>query len=314
MLTKDQLELRKNGITGSEIAAVAGLSPYAGPLDIWARKLGLVEEQAASPVMDRGTYLERGIRDWYEATTGATVVAVGTKIHPAHPLVIATPDGHSFRQGGDERALEIKAPTYRTMHQWGEEGTDQIPQHYIPQCIWEAAVLGLSRTDVAADLGDHLGLWVVEFDADLFGLLVERAEKFWRDHILTRIAPPAEGKSGEIDTLKALFPRSVTADYVEADADSESIITLYRDTCDHIAALESARDEAKARLMQTIGDKAGIRGPFGRIDYKSNQASIKTDWEAVARELSAPDPLIAKYTQEKTGARPFRAYWNKKGK
>ena len=35
MLTAEQIELRKTGVGSSDIGAVAGLSPYASPLDVW---------------------------------------------------------------------------------------------------------------------------------------------------------------------------------------------------------------------------------------------------------------------------------------
>ena len=115
MLTNEQLAIRKTGITGSEIAAVAGLSPYESPLTVWARKLDLVDDDS-SAVMERGTYLEEGIRSWYCAKTGANVAIVGTMVHPDNPIIIATPDGIAYR-GDERRALEIKAPTWRTFGQ-----------------------------------------------------------------------------------------------------------------------------------------------------------------------------------------------------
>jgi putative phage-type endonuclease len=310
MLTTEQLAIRKQGITGSEIAAIIGISPYSSPLEVWARKLGLIEDVQPSEAMDRGTYLERGIRDWYAAKTGATVTEVGTLVHPDHPLVIATPDGRAVK-GDDARALEIKAPTIWTMRQWGEPGGDDIPDHYIPQATWEAACLGLPRTDVAADLGDRLGIWTVDFDPALFAMLLERAEKFWRDHILTRIAPEAQGLPGEDTVIKALYPSSKTTEQVAADEALCEMVGKFRAAKEALETAEQECDGWKNRLKQAIGNKAGISGPFGRIDYKNNKPSIKTDWEAVARELSAPDVIIAKHTTEKPGARPFKPYWKK---
>lgn len=310
MLTPEQLEIRSRGITGSEIAAIAGLSPYDGPLEVWAKKLGLVEDEN-SAVMDRGTYLERGIRDWYCAKTGATVTDVGTVVHPSHPLVIATPDGIADLGNGNVRGLEIKAPTWRTFRNWGYEGTDNIPEWYIPQCTWEAAVLGIPLVDVAADLGDHLGIWTVKFDEELFGRLREIAEKFWRDYVVTKVAPPAQGFPHEAETLKKVFPRANTDEYLEADDDLSALVSEYR-------FAKAKRDEYgrifetyENRLRQAIGDKAGIRGDFGRVDYKNNKPWLVINWQAIARELKADAELIARHITVKPGARPLRGYFKK---
>lgn len=38
-LSPEQHAIRRGGISGSEIAAVAGLNPWAGPIDVWRSKV-----------------------------------------------------------------------------------------------------------------------------------------------------------------------------------------------------------------------------------------------------------------------------------
>ena len=138
-LTAEQKQIRASGIGGSEIAAVAGLSPFGGPLDIWLRKTGAVnDDDISGPHIERGRHLGPGLASWFRAKTGLRVANVGdeeqTFVHPAHPLVIATPDGLVE----DHQVLECKFPSFRVAHHWGQPGTDEVPDYYERLAAMEA--------------------------------------------------------------------------------------------------------------------------------------------------------------------------------
>ena len=88
MLTQAQIDIRKTGIGASEIGAVAGLSPYAGPLDIYLRKLELVEDNAGEAAL-WGQRLEPIIAEEYERRTGIKLSQGETRRHPKEPWIIA---------------------------------------------------------------------------------------------------------------------------------------------------------------------------------------------------------------------------------
>jgi len=183
MLTDEQKELRKHHVTGTDIARILNLSPYGGPLTVWGEKLGLLESVEPTEAMERGTYLERGILDWYAAKTGAKLRMPGTVVHRKYPLIAATPDAIAVYGLSEYRAVDAKAPTPWTQRQWGEDGSDDIPEHYIPQAIFESAVAETTQTDVTADIGTALRIYPVKYDDELFQIFREAAEKFWRHHV-----------------------------------------------------------------------------------------------------------------------------------
>jgi putative phage-type endonuclease len=96
-LTPEQLELRRSGIGGSDIAAILGLSPYATPLDVFRSK---VENyvQSDSWAFRRGRLLEPVVAQIYAEETGAMLREVGTLRHPDRSIVLATPDRIADRQ------------------------------------------------------------------------------------------------------------------------------------------------------------------------------------------------------------------------
>jgi len=312
MLTSEQIERRKHHITGTDIARILNISPFGGPLTVWGEKLGLLPATEPNEAMERGTYLESGILDWYVAITGAKLRKPGTIIHRKYPLIAATPDAVAVFGLSEYRAVEAKAPTPWTQRQWGKDGSDDIPQHYIPQAIFVAAVTETARTDIPADIGTALRIYPVMYDEELFQIFREASEKFWRDYVETKIPPPAG--PADVNTIKQLHPTARIKDYVEADEILSNTIDDYHRQIETLKHSEQDLDKIKAVLIQTIGDKSGIKGSFGRIDYKNNMPSSVIEWQLIARELNASQALIAKHTILKPGARPFKVFWKKESK
>jgi hypothetical protein len=309
MLTVKDHALRKTGITGSEIWDLV----CGDKLSLWAKKVGLIDSHETTYPMRRGTALEAGMRHLYREETGYMVDEVGTMVHPDDPLIICTPDGVVYRRDTEPpfAALEIKVPTPQTYNEWGESHTDQIPIMYVGQTLFEAAVLGVRETQVCADLGTRLGIYEVPFDAEAFGSLQDLVHKFWRDYVLTKKAPEPSGSPDDMDTVRRLTPFAKYDGHIRAEGELLTLVGEYRKARDARETAEKHEDRLKGELMLHIDDHAGLIGDFGRIDYKNNKPSSKTNWQAICMELHASDELIKKHTESKPGARVFKPYWRK---
>jgi putative phage-type endonuclease len=312
MLSAAQQAVRSRGIGGSEIAAVAGIDPYRSPLDIALRKKHLVEREPETHHQLRGQYVGPALAAWYEAKTGKLVTHRGaheqTLQSEAHPIVIATPDGlvHSAGRGSKVIAvLEVKTPYWRTAHLWGAPGTDEIPEHYVPQAIWEMAAANVNHADVGALLDGDLPIYTVPFDADLFAALLEAAERFWRDYIETDNLPPADGSETARAWLLKQHPRA-TRDMLEGAAREAELLRSLRDATTSRKELEEREELLKQQLMEIIGDHEGLSCEAGRITWRCNKDSTRVDWEALAKSLAPTAEQIAQYTTTKPGARVFR--------
>jgi putative phage-type endonuclease len=130
---------RANGIGGSEIAAVLGLSPYESAFSLWHRKKNLIAPVEESEEMYWGKEHEPAIcRRFAREHPDLDVTPAPTYCHPDRPWQIANPDRHA---GPDL----FEAKTARDSEGWGEEGTDQIPVHYRAQCLHYMDVTGTRR-------------------------------------------------------------------------------------------------------------------------------------------------------------------------
>lgn len=284
-LTEEQLALRRTGIGGSEIAAVAGLDPYRTALDVYLAKVEGWMEPLTAP-MERGIFLEDGIANWYAHRTGRALRAVGTIRHPRHPLMLCTPDRLAGPAPDTDETLEldlsIKAPGPYVREQWGDPGTDDVPQHYLVQEQWELAILRAlwpdqvsSTAHLAAPIDGDLRVYVIREDVEIQEMLREAAERFWRDHVERREPPPIDGSPSCAAWLKRKFSRD-TGPMLEASAEQDLLAVELQEAERAAAAADERVELAKNRLKAGIGEAAGLQGPFGRVTWKANKNNVRS--------------------------------------
>lgn len=300
MLTQAQIDIRKTGIGASEIGAVAGLSPYAGPLDIYLRKLDLVEDNAGEAAL-WGQRLEPIIAEEYERRTGIKLSQGETRRHPKEPWIIATPD-----RIAKDRLVECKTASLRVAHRWGEPETDQVPEEYLAQAMWQMLVYGAKRVDFALLLGgQEFRTYIVRWDAELAQLLIKKGRAFWFDHVLAAVPPPKGSAQAIADLLRHKHPAN-TQPMRSATAEEMDLLRRLAAARAKAQAANEEKELLEAMVKQAIGDAEGISASFGRVTWKKNKDSRKVNWEAVARELGASDDLIEKHTTTKPGPRVLR--------
>lgn len=300
MLTQAQIDIRKTGIGASEIGAVAGLSPYAGPLDIYLRKLGLVEDEAGEPAL-WGQRLEPLIAEEYERRTGIKLSQGETRRHHKEPWIIATPD-----RIAEDRLVECKTASLRVAHRWGEPETDQVPEEYLAQAMWQMLVYGAKRVDFALLLGgQEFRTYTVQWDAELAQLLIRKGRAFWFDHVLAAVPPPKGSAYAIAEMLRHRHPAN-TQPMRSATAEEMDLLRRLAAARAKAKAANEEKELLEAMVKQAIGDAEGISASFGRVTWRKNKDSRKVDWEAVARELGASDDLIKKHTTIKPGPRVLR--------
>lgn len=317
MLTDEQRAMRRTGITATDIAAIVGVSPWKTPLQVWCEKMG-ADVPATGDDIERGEFLEDGARRWYAHRTGAVIEQPGTLRHPTRPLVLATPDGLVTLPGA-RKVLEIKMP--RGARGWGEPGTDEIPQHYLLQVAFQIAVtahMGVTEADVFAVLGGAPTIYHVTSDREIEEMLCEAAERFWRDHVEPRRPPPVTEPLGDMDAVGALYPRheGEAKRWEELpDGDKHDVAQWLRAKArQRSAAADEAALEARVRML--LGTTPSLLLPDelggGRVDWKQNKATTKTDWERIVREVlpayvspEAYKETLKQFTTTKEGARPL---------
>ena len=133
------------GISSSRVAAIAGVTKgaWASRFTIWHQMAGnLSYNPTETDVQRRGRLLEPCIAQWWiEEHPQWDVRPTGTWTHPDNPRHIGSPDRLATHRGSDEiRLVECKSAL--TDDEYGVEGTDEIPEGYRVQALWQLHTTG----------------------------------------------------------------------------------------------------------------------------------------------------------------------------
>lgn len=234
---------RANGIGGSEIAAVVGLSPYESRFSLWHRKKGLIGPVEESEEMYWGKEHEPAIcRRFAREHPDLYVTPAPTYAHPERLWQIANPDRHA---GPDL----FEAKTARDDTGWGKEGTAEIPVHYRAQCIHYMDVTGARRCWVGVLIaGSEYREYVVDYDEDEARILREAGARFM-DDLARDVRPDIDGHSATYQAIREI-PEGLDPIDIEITTELRDRFYAAQD------AAWSAEDEliaCKGELLDAIG-------------------------------------------------------------
>ncbi len=313
MLTPQQIEMRRGGITATDVAAIVGCHPYRTKLDVWLDKTGNAPPFAGDETRSRwGDILEGPIRTDYEERHRVRVEIPGTLRHRSRRWAMATPDGIVYHSGSStpDRGLEIKVHGRDAVFfgglEYGAPGSDEVPAHELIQCMWNIDVAELGRWDEVAFLDGAPIEFNIDRDDELIGMLVEQSERFLVDHIKTNTPPPPDGSRAWDEWLKRRWAKN-TDELVSIDGDEgmEALIADLRAARERAVDLELATDTLVQQAKKAIGDRAGLtwrepgRKALAKLTWKRSKDGHRDDRTAtiaamrLAASLGAtPDPEL----------------------
>lgn len=243
---------RRNGVGGSEVAALLGISPYESQFSLWHRKKGLVEPVGENPQMYWGKRLEPAICQEFNERRqpdGMWAAPAGTYHASGRPWQIANPDRLVYpdRNATDPIAV-FEAKTSRDGLGFGEEGTDEVPVWYRAQSIWYCDTLGLPECHLGVLIaGSEYREYLIKWDAAEAQMMRDAAEAFMAT-VAANQRPAIDGHTATYDVLK-LLPDGLD------DIDVE-VLPLLRDR--YFAALDAHKEatwelsECRSLLLDAI--------------------------------------------------------------
>jgi predicted phage-related endonuclease len=201
------------------------------------------------------------------------------------PWMLATPDRVAHTADDREWLVEIKNRSRFTIGDFGEQQTDQVPHDILCQVLWQQYVTGLTGdADVAVLVdGRDFMTFTVPYDAELAAMLVRTLRDWWTRHVVQGIEPAIDQTA--IEYLKAKFPANNT-EVLAADETSELLLEELRIAKQLADQADRLKDNAKAALMEIMGEAGGLRGEAGSVSWRTAKGRSVTDWEAIADEVA----------------------------
>lgn len=327
---EEWLALRRQGIGGSDVAAILGLSKLKTPQELWMDKTGRLAQEAHSPDAEErmhwGNALEDVVAKHYAQQSGQKVQRINQILHhPECPIAMANLDRVVLEEGkrgrwdpaagrvlGAQKVLEVKTAHAMAMRGdgWGEPGTDEVPEAYWLQCMWYMGITKLPTADLAVLFGGQKFVrYTIEYQPDVFDSLLEQVNKWWQQYVVADTPPPPRS---EADALwrwpSSSGGKSIIVDYQVSDA-VERLAQIKRE----IKGLEYQEAELRDVICAAFEDAEAITFMGEKIaTWKSNKPALSVDSKAALAELAekfgadAVQAVIEKHTKPKAGARVLR--------
>ena len=257
-ITEKQRVQRKRHIGSSDSAAIVGCpvehkdgTPYSTAYDVWLAKTGRMDDcddgDGDNDAADMGNLIEGSLLDWCAREQSLAIRKNQYRVHSEGILHA----NHDALVVGSNAGAEAKTTGLIYMgaasKEWGEAMTDEVPAHVMIQCQHQCIVSGLDRVYVPALIGGKgRNLYIVERNNRLCEIIMEMCVKFWNENVLGDKPP-----EGSVGTVRMLTNMRRELRQIAVD---EGIYAAWESAKAAKRLAEKAEDEAKALMLQAMGD------------------------------------------------------------
>lgn len=267
MLSEADKALRRTGIGSSDVSAIVGVNPYRTRHTVYLDKRGLLDDAPPTLGMRIGHIAEDLIATLYAEETGAALVASPSIRHPKHDWIVGTPDRLVV---GMRRIIEIKWVGWRVASAW-ERNEDAVPDYVRTQAEWLMDLTDADECDVPTIIGgDEFRIYRLKRNPDLFDVLREKAERFWFDHVIAGVPPPADESEDARRMLTTIFRRD-DGNMIAAPEEAYEWVNRKVAADAAIDVATSERDLACNKLREMIGDASGILGLGFKATWRADK-------------------------------------------
>lgn len=182
-LTPQQQESVKRGIGGRTIANILGLG-YDSPYTEYNKIINPESrvDLSQNPHVQAGLYLEPVIKQMAQDVFNIRIRLCNiTRYHPDYPYFRANIDG---KVKGLLEGIEFKNRGHFQGSRYGEQGSDEVLDSELCQCLWYLGITGWQRWHLVVLIGGFdLRHFIIERSEETIQNIFERARYFWEEHI-----------------------------------------------------------------------------------------------------------------------------------
>jgi putative phage-type endonuclease len=220
MTTVDEWhDWRSQGIGASDIPAILGVSSFASPWSLWAEKTGRTSRTGTTQRQRIGQVLEGAIAQLFHEETGYHVAGEQTWCtHPHHKWAKATVDGFVVPATPGANTLDDALGVLEIKTDGAPGWYDGVPPRVWTQVQWQMFVTGTDRAWVAVlHSGFTFQVHEVGRDDTAIADMLDRAQRFWFDHVQGDQPPPVDNADATRDAIASVWPDHETGKAVSLD-------------------------------------------------------------------------------------------------
>lgn len=305
------LAARRDGVGGSEVAALVGISEYDTSWSIFNKKVRTDPdvELTGAPI-EWGHRLEDVVAQKVAEEIGmVSRFGGGLWANPEKPFLRVTPDRFATKPRSWKAEALIECKTAGDDEHWesgtirpGGHGTGSAPLHYQAQCQWQMGIIGLKKAYLGClVLGRERSFFTVEidFNPEWFAELAREAERFWTENVLTGEPPMHDLRHPKTEELLKTLQPKVVKPSVDLPEDTEEWLADYLRLKDEAEKAQENLDAVKNYFRMMTGDAGAGYLPWpgkkdglkitsypevgsSRIDVEA----LKTKYPKIAEELT----------------------------
>jgi putative phage-type endonuclease len=299
MINREEwLLMRKTYLGGSDLGAVIGVNKYKTALDVYLEKTSEHSPEIGNDATYWGNVLEDVVAQEYSKRVNLPV-EVETKLlrHPEHEFLAANIDRWV---DGKKYVLECKTAGFMMSKEWGEEGSDSIPESYLVQSAWYAAICDVPKVDIAVLIGGQdFRIYSYVRNKEFEDKLIKIACNFWHNHVEKRIPPKC---SSLADTFN-LFPVGNHKELTANETIAQKIYEL-KTLRDQESSLQKAIDMLKVEIQEFMQDYDILLDSNGCVVATWKNTAPRSFFDTKRLKQECQD-IYSKYIDYTKGSRMF---------
>jgi putative phage-type endonuclease len=272
MINEQQRLERRNGIGGSDMPIILGLSNYKTPYQLYCEKKGILDFSEETPLQYWGKQIEVLIRKEFRKRNKVKVeTPKEAVVHPFYSFLRGNLDGYIPKW---RAVFEAKCSNSFMAKLWGEHGTDTIPMEYLVQVAFYCSVTNADCAHIAVLIGGYdYREYKYTRDLELEQTILNAACAFW-DAVKNETPPPA---TAMVD-LKLLYPAHSPNKIKTVDADIKSHLISLSETKQKMKELDDIENDYKFKILSYMEDAECLVDMDGKplATYKANKKGSRT--------------------------------------
>lgn len=262
-MSPEELERRRSVVGASEVGLLFGLPSFGGRTlsDIWfEKKFGTVSGGKGNASTKLGNKLEPVVLEMAEERLGTLIVDRQKWVTRGSNG--ATLDGRAENSGAVVEAKTSGILWRGDQSEWGEDGTDEVPDSYLVQVQAQLLVTGAELGYLAALIGGRgFALFEITPQESLLRAISDKATEFVQS--LSSDVPPPEPP--QLETLKRIRRQP---DKVLPGCDQiDELWQQLEEAKASAKASEQSKDLVQRKLLALLGDAEAAECSGGLITY-----------------------------------------------
>lgn len=258
------LRFRNEGIGGSDVAAIMGMSKWSTPLKVWMQKTGRLDEDISDkPNVEWGTRLESVIRAKFAESHPEFEVSHPdlSLVSKERPWAHANLDG-VISENGRLGILECKTASSHVSDDW----KDGVPDYYVTQVTHYMSVTGFAFAYVCVLIGgSDYREYRIERDEDDIEAVNEAVDTFWHDFVEAGQMPMVVTQDASL--LHRLYDDPDGERDMTGVTEFNDLCSEYEQACEDERRAKARKDELGTRLRTMIGDSKSAGSDVYRVTW-----------------------------------------------